>query len=274
LDDGLTGRPVPRFRIVLVEPKSEGNVGAVARSMKNFGQTEMVLVNPPALGDECRGRALHAWDVVSSAKVVKSLSAALEGCDFVVGTTARVPDADKSYLRNPIDAREFPERIKSVEGTIALLFGREDFGLLNAELEFCDLLLTIPSSPLYRSLNLAHAVTVVLYELYVQTVTQPERVSAPMSGVMRSHFQTNMDRLIAAMNLPEHQERNVKTAYRKLFGRAVPSAWEYYVLMGILKRCLQKFGLHTPTDPRLPDFDLEGLVDEDALKLLEPGALD
>lgn len=261
-----------RFRIVLVEPKAQGNVGSVARSMKNFGQTELVLVNPPELGDECRGRALHAWDVVTSAKQVKSIEEALQGCDYVVGTTARVPDPDKSYLRNPIDARDFPERIQNVDGTIALLFGREDFGLLNTELELCDLLITIPSSPLYRSLNLAHAVTVVLYELYVQLVTQPERVRLPLSGEMRNHFTANMDRLIEAMKFPEHQERNVKTSYRKLFGRAVPTAWEYYVLMGILKRCLQKYGLHTPTDPRLPDFDLNGLVDEEAMRLLEPGA--
>ena len=265
---------MPRFRIVLVEPKAEGNVGSVARAMKNFGQTELVLVNPPELGDECRGRALHAWDVVAAAKTVKSVEASIADCDYVVGTTARVPDPDKSYLRNPIDAREFPERIKDVEGTIALLFGREDYGLSNEEIQLCDLLLTIPSSPLYRSLNLAHAVTVVTYELFVQMQPQPERVRAPLTGVMRSHFVTNMDRLIDAMDLPEHQGRNVKTAYRKLFGRAVPTAWEYYVLMVILKRCLQKFGLHTPTDPRLPDFDLRGDMTEETLKLLEPGALD
>ncbi len=272
VDRVLTRCLVPKFRIVLVEPKSQGNVGSAARSMKNFGQTDLVLVNPPELGDECRGRALHAWDVVAGAKRFTSLNDALKGCDFVVGTTARVPDPDKSYLRNPIDARELPERLQNVEGTIALLFGREDFGLLNDEIELCDLLITIPSSPLYRSLNLAHAVTVVLYELFVQLVTQPERVRVPLSGEMRNHFVTNMDRLIEAMKFPEHQEKNVKTAYRKVFGRAVPTAWEYYVLMGILKRCLQKFDLHTPTDPRLPDFDLDGLVDEETLRLLEPGS--
>jgi tRNA/rRNA methyltransferase len=262
---------VARIRLVLVEPKSEGNVGSVARAMKNFGQVELVLVNPPELGDECRGRALHAWDVVANAKTVRTLDEAIKGCDFVVGTTARVPDPDKSYLRNPIDARELPPRVTRVSGVVALLFGREDFGLLNSELELCDLLVTIPSSPLYRSLNLAHAVTVVLYELFVQTVPQPERVHEPMTADMRTHFRENMDRLIGAMNLPEHQERNVKTAYRKLFGRAVPSAWEYYVLMVILKRCLQKFGLATPTPDGRPDFELSDLVDEEALRLLDPG---
>lgn len=263
---------MPQFRVVLVEPKAEGNVGSVARAMKNFGQQDLVLVKPPPLGDECRGRALHAWDVAASARRVDTIEEALEGCDYVVGTTARVPEPDASYLRNPIEAHELPARLRGVEGVVALLFGREDYGLYNREIELCDLLVTIPSSPLYRSLNLSHAVCVVLYELYFQLVPQPERARAPLSGQMRRHFRTSMDRLVEALRLPEHQERNVKTAYRKVFGRAVPSAWEYYVLMVILRRCLEKFGVAAPKGLGEPEFDLGGDWEEEALRLLEPGS--
>jgi tRNA C32,U32 (ribose-2'-O)-methylase TrmJ len=108
----------------------------------------------------------------------------------------------------------------------------------------------------------------------VQLVPQEKRELTPMNGAMRNHFQTQMDRLVEAMQLPEHQERNVKTAYRKLFGRAVPSAWEYYVLMVILKRCSQKFGIAEETDPNLPEFDLAEEFNREALRMLERPASD
>lgn len=247
---------MPGYRFVLVEPKSQGNVGSVARVMKNFGHTELAIVGGPELGDEARGRALHAWDVASSARRFKTLEEALRGCDYVVGTTARVPSPEGTYLRVPVDARELPTRLADAQGKVALLFGREDFGLFNSEIERCDLLVTIPTSDAYRSLNLAQAVAIVAYELYVQQPHVKVKQPRPMSEQMRNHFQATMDRLIEAMKLPEHQERNTKTAYRKLFGRAVPSAWEYYVMMGIFRRCLEQFGVKVESGSWDAEFEV------------------
>lgn len=247
---------MPSFRIVLVEPKSQGNVGSVARVLKNFGQAELAIVGGPELGDEARGRALHAWDVASAARRHKTLEDALEGCDYIVGTTARIPDPESTYLRNPIEAHELPTRLAEAEGKIALLFGREDFGLFNSEIELCDLLVTIPTSDAYRSLNLAQAVAIVAYELYVQRPDVRLKQPRQMSAEMRAHFQQTMDRLIDAMDLPEHQAKNTKTAYRKLFGRAMPSAWEYFVMMGIFRRCLEQFGIKVESGTWEPDFEI------------------
>ncbi|MBI2077799.1 MAG: RNA methyltransferase [Euryarchaeota archaeon] len=261
---------MPSFRIVLVEPKYEGNVGSVARVMMNFGQSELVLVNPPPLKNEAQARAMHAWGIVENALRVETVAAAIEGCDYVVGTSARIPGPEKTYLRNPIDARDFPPRIAPMNGRVALLFGREDFGLFNEELELCDLLLTIPTSDAYRSLNLAQAIGVVLYEIYVQLAEKPVRELTPMSEEMRRHFQGMFDRLIEAMRMPEHQERNAKTAYRKLFGRAVPSAWEYFVLMGILRRTLVELGVKLPEGRKVPEFDVPPDVSKEFLAMLDP----
>lgn len=251
------------YRIVLVEPKVEGNVGSVARVMKNFGQTQLYVVGGPPLGDVAESRALHARDVLQSARRVEALAQALEGVDYVVGTTARVPDPGNTYLRVPIEPREFPGKMAAVSGRVALLFGREDFGLFNAELEHCDLLVSIPTSEMYRSLNLSHAVGILLYEAFVATTRPSVRPPPAMSGEMRKHFQATMDRLVDAMNMPEHQARNTKTAYRKVFGRAAPTAWEYYVLMGVFRRCLEEFGIEYPQGGKLPDFEIpDDLVDE------------
>lgn len=263
---------MPSFRIVLVEPKFQGNVGSVARVMKNFGQTELALVNPPSLGDEAQGRAMHAWDVVEGALRVDTLEDALRGCDYVVGTSARIPNPEGTYLRVPLDVKDFPQRIADTAGKIAILFGREDFGLINDELEHCDLLVTIPSSPLYRSLNLSQAVGIVLYELHAQLTERAPRPITQMSEEMRRHFHRTFDALIEVMKLPEHQERNTKTAYRKLFGRAVPSAWEYFVMMGVLRRCLQRFGIELPQGRSVPEFELGPESAEELVRLLDAEA--
>lgn len=231
-----------RYRVVLVGPKSEGNVGAVARSMANFGADELVLVTPPPLGDEAKERAMHAWDIVQNARHVGSFLEAIEGADYVVATSARIPPNEKNHHRNPVDLRELSSKIAPTEGVVALCFGREDFGLFNDEVEHCDVLVTIPTAPGYKSLNLSHAVSIVLYELFVYAHPDPTKPLTPMSGLMRKTFQETMDLLIDQLRLPSHKNRNTKQVYRKLFGRAVPSAWEYFVLMGVLSKILKKFG--------------------------------
>jgi TrmH family RNA methyltransferase len=258
-----------KHRIVLVEPKTPGNVGSVARVMKNFGQTDLVIVNGPELGDQASARALHAQDVMDRAQRVTSLEVAIRDVDYVVGTTARVPDPSNTYLRVPIAPREFPAKLDHTDGTVAILFGREDFGLFNNELELCDLLLSVPTSDLYRSLNLAQAVGIVCYELFVHDPSTRPKEPPPMSAEMRRHFQATTDRLIEALRLPEHQERNTKTSYRKVFGRAAPTAWEYYVLMGVFRRCLEQFGIHYPSGGNLPDFEIPEDVAKTALGVLE-----
>ena len=263
--------PMPSFRVILVEPKHEGNVGAVARAMKNFGLEDLILVEPPMLGNEARGRAMHAWDLVERARIVETFEEATRGCDFVVGTSARIPADEKNHLRNPIAARDLPSRLAPMGGTVGLAFGREDFGLLNDELERCDLLVTIPTSDAYKSLNLSHATAVVLYELYTQARPEAVKILTPMSGEMKETFQRTMDRLIDELGLPEHKVRNTKRVYRKVLGRAVPGAWEYFVLMGVLTGSLRRMGIDVDPAQELAEFEIPEHLEEEIRSLLEGG---
>lgn len=259
-----------RFRVVLVGPKSEGNVGAVARIAKNFGVEELVLVDPPRLGDETRARAMHAWDLVERARVVRTFQEGIRGCDFVVGTSARIPQNEKRHLRNPLEARDLPRRLAEMGGVVGLCFGREDFGLLNEELEQCDVLVTIPTSDRYRSLNLSHAVAVVLYELFVHRMTEPVKTLRPMSEDMKRTFERAMDALIDRLDLPPHKVKGTKTVYRRLFGRAVPSAWEYFVFMGILSAVLKRYGVDLEGSREYEaDFELPPDLEADVATLLD-----
>jgi len=112
---------MPRVVVVLVEPKNEGNVGAIARAMRNFSIDSLVLVNPCPIGDEAYQRAMHGRSVLESAKVVTSLAEAIEGTDLVAGTTGIATQSEKKFRRIALAPREFAERVRALDGTLALL---------------------------------------------------------------------------------------------------------------------------------------------------------
>jgi tRNA/rRNA methyltransferase len=158
------GAGLHHIRIVLVEPAGPLNIGSVARVMKNMGLRNLVLVNPHCdpLGVEARQMAVHAADVLESAQQVTTLALALEGCFRAIATTARPRDVVPAVpLEPPRQALSWLLNLPS-----ALIFGPEDRGLSNAELNYAQRFVGIPSSPDYPSLNLAQAVAVCCYELY------------------------------------------------------------------------------------------------------------
>jgi tRNA/rRNA methyltransferase len=150
------------IRIILVEPAGPLNVGSVARAMKNMGLHQLVLVNPQCdrLGEEARKMAVHAADVLEAAKIVRTLPEALQGCQRAIATTGLYRSLPTT-LENPKSALPW-----LLECPSALIFGREDKGLTNAELSYAQRLIRIPSSDTYASLNLAQAVAICCYELY------------------------------------------------------------------------------------------------------------
>jgi tRNA/rRNA methyltransferase len=151
------------IRIVLVEPAGPLNVGSVARVMKNMGLHQLVLVNPHCdyLGEEARLMAVRAADILETAKVVESLPAALVGCVRAIATTGDDGRSLPTKLEDPADALPW-----LLEAPSALIFGPEDCGLTNAQLNRAQRLIRIPSSDAYSSLNLAQAVAICCYELY------------------------------------------------------------------------------------------------------------
>ena len=150
--------------IVLVEPSHPGNIGGVARAMKNMGLKNLVLVKPREFpAKEAEWRAASAIDVLQNARVLSSLDEAIADKQFVVGTSAR-----ERRIPWPVqDARLAGARVceHSAFEKVAILFGREDSGLNNDELRRCNLHCYIPTHEDYESLNLAMAVQIVCYEI-------------------------------------------------------------------------------------------------------------
>lgn len=156
-----------RVRIVLVETSHAGNIGSVARAMKTMGLSQLVLVNPKSFPDGLAiAMASGAADVLTKARVVSCLSEALIGCRLVIGASARI----RASAWPQVDARSAAELLlDSGAGVdVALVFGRENSGLTNSELDQCHYLGHVPTNPEYGVLNIAMAVQVFSYELWMQ----------------------------------------------------------------------------------------------------------
>jgi TrmH family RNA methyltransferase len=181
----------PDIRIVLVEPSHPGNIGAVARAMKNMGLDQLVLVNPKQFPhSEATARASGADDVLARARVVASVPEAIEGCGFIGATTSR----DRDQYFRVADVRDAAVRLvgEARRAPAAVLFGAERTGLRNEELEAAHVLIRIPANGIYASLNLAMAVQLVCYELF-RAHGAPPVESAPYAAPLASPEE--MDRL-------------------------------------------------------------------------------
>lgn len=157
------------FKVVLVEPETPGNVGFICRAAKNFGlkAEDLWLVGPEIdyLNGEARSRAMHAVDYLGKLRVFGSMSEALKEVDYSVATTC-AKSKERSLVKKSLPLKEFAEKHSGSEKAYGLFFGREGNGLNNDEISACDFVVNIPSSREYPSMNLSHAVTVFLYELY------------------------------------------------------------------------------------------------------------
>ena len=227
------------LRIVLTEPSHPGNIGAVARAMKNMGFSELYLVNPSQFPHvEATVRASGADDVLANAVVVDALSEALVGCAFVMATSAR-----ERRLEWPLyTAREGAAQIASRSSSnCAIVFGRESSGLTNAELALSHAQIHIPTNTAFSSLNLAAAVQVIVYELRmalisdeaVPALTVSEDQVAPneaLEGLVQ-HLQSTMT---SVKFLNPSQPRKLMHRLRRFFLRASPTTTEINILRGFL----------------------------------------
>jgi tRNA/rRNA methyltransferase len=233
------------IRIVLVEPAGALNVGSISRVMKNMGLTQLVIVNPQCevCGEEATKMAVHAIDLLISARIVPDLPTALEGCTRVIATTAR-DRAIPTQLETPRAA--LPWLVDSTEPT-ALIFGREDSGLTNSELNYATRYIRIPVGSEYSSLNLAQAVGVCAYELQMcvsnsvtdspnlQPTILPQLDIAPVE-LLEGYYQQLETLLLEIGYLFPHTAPHRMEKIRRLYNRSQLSPNEVALLRGILRQ--------------------------------------
>jgi TrmH family RNA methyltransferase len=225
-------------RIVLVEPSHPGNIGAVARAMKNMALRELWLVKPKQFPDpEATARASGADDLLAGAHVVDTLGEALAGCGYVAATTSR--DRDQNF--RVLDVRAAAQRLvlEARTAPAAVLFGAERTGLLNEHLEAAHALIRIPANPEYLSLNIAMAVQLVAYELYraFEEPVVPDLRSAPLATpVEMERLYTHLAQVMEEVEFRDRTQSgtNLMNRIRRFLQRAELDANEVNILRGFL----------------------------------------
>ena len=240
--------------VAAVDAETPGNVGTIARAMKNFGLSELLLVDPPELDPDGEaygfaGRARE--DVLPNATELTFDD--LVGGYHTIGCTAITNEDPTKHVRYPaLEADELVDHLGGVDADVAVVFGRERVGLTNDELARMDAICSIPASAEYPSLNLGQAATVVLYELRDLTLAEtqhPEDLHERAAEAEIDRLYDQFDDLLAAIGHPEPKRAKANRLLRRLLGRAHPTPREVSTLRGILRRATE---LSEPPDER-PD---------------------
>ncbi len=231
--------------IALVEPQSSGNVGSVARAMRNTGFSNLVLVNPcDYLNNDSYSMACKADDVLRKATVYKNLNDCVKDAGIIVGTTRR-----KGRIRYPVATlQESVPRILELASSnkVFILFGREDRGLENDEVPVCDMLIEVPTSPDYPSLNLSHAVFIVCYSLFTAEcpIEAPVVKAAPRQELDRMylHMEATLRSLGYGEQGGEYLIQAILRSFKRLFGRTGLMQKEINMLRGIFTQVVVRAG--------------------------------
>lgn len=212
------------IRIILIEPREPGNMGSVARVVKGMGLSQLYFVNPvPFQNADAAWRMAHgAKDILKNCKVVPELKDALEGIQYLVGTTHRRRDV---RLPPPVPARNAAETIASIsqDKQIAILFGREDFGLSTDQLSLCQLTTSVPMATKNPSLNLAQAVQIIAYEVFVASLEDHAPTEIDYADVnVLEEFYGRVTRLLDKVGMTPYNDdwETYLKSLRRVFSRA------------------------------------------------------
>ena len=241
------------FTIVLVSPETAGNIGAIARVMKNFDFTKLVIFDPveeinKILDTETYGYAMHGRDILQSAKIIiiddkenhlSELKTFLKNFDLVVATTAK----GKKYTnikRIAVFPEDFSLPISEKSLTIAILFGKESRGLTNEEIRLADIILRIPASEEYPSLNLSHGCAIILYEIFkkvnilnIGRGKKPVLLADKNDRLLLYDF---IEKIIEALKIRTYRENNAYQAFKNIFERAYMSKKELSLIIGLFSK--------------------------------------
>lgn len=228
-------------RIVLVETTHPGNIGAVARAMKNMGLNDLCLVSPKIFPSaDATSRASGAADLLADAVICPDLDSALADCHLVFGASARRRTISWPELSSRAAAGLMAE--EAAENKVAILFGREHSGLTNEELDRCHYLLHIPCNPEFSSLNIAAAVQVVAYELRMAVFSEEPKAAVPRRSEDRlatadetAALYDHLEQVLYDIDFTRpDKSRSLMRRLKRLFNRAHLEKKEVDILRGVL----------------------------------------
>lgn len=231
-----------RVSVVLVEPKYQGNIGAVARSMMNSGLSSMYVVGGNGFDNDAYIRAIYGKKILDRAIRVESLDEITDRFDVIAATSSATTLNERKFRRIPVSPDNFWKSLLPTGRKIALVFGREDDGLRNTEVEKCNYFIHIPSSPEYPAHNLSHAVSIILYEM-TMTLSGPvgsHDISA--SGNSITLLEEEVEKLLKLSEYSSYRMRNTMVMIRRIIARSNLTDIEYHKLRGVIESIQRKIG--------------------------------
>lgn len=242
------------IHFILVEPQEPGNIGSSARAIKNMDFGKLCLVNPPSvMTDKAERLAHNAEEILRTAEVFNTMEDAIQDKHYIVGTSRRRGRKRGAFIPVEEGARRIREIAET--GRVALLFGREDRGLYNEEIEECAFLMTIPSSRKHPSINLAQAVMIIAYELSkagmqkkaskvdresLLTAAPPKNVSNKELTLLYTRFEDALRRLEYISPRHNYHYKKVIRNLKHCLGRVGLTTWEYNMFHGICRQIERK----------------------------------
>ena len=228
------------MRVVMVNTTEPGNIGAAARAMKNMNLSKLYLVNPKGYPSAvATARASGADDVLAGAVVCETLEEALQGSHLVIGASARQRNIKWKQMDVVGACSEIQKTTSVDKQEVAVVFGTENSGLSNEELDLCQILMTIPGNPNYFSLNVASAIQVFAYQNYVyNTTTEFEKSTNEIaSNVELEGFYAHLAQVLEHIEYFEEKRPKelLMRRMRRFFGRAEPEKEEVAIFRGILR---------------------------------------
>jgi TrmH family RNA methyltransferase len=238
--------------VILIEPENPGNTGAICRAMKNFDFEELLLVGPKFKtdSDELRNRAKWANNLVDKIELIpkyndKVLKKLRKDYDYLIATTARI-GRDYNVLRSPITPEQLAERLAELKLKkdihVGIVMGREGSGLNNDEIKLMDFTVTIPTSKKYGTMNVSHATTIILYEIFKKIseeniVSHINPISEPEKKQLMKLLDESMDKMYF---LNDSKKETQRVVWKKMISKSFLSKREAYALMGFLKKINRK----------------------------------
>ena len=233
-----------KFGFILIKPQLGENIGACARSIKNFGFSKLHIVKPKIIfpNHKAKATSVGAFDIVNKAKVFDNVENAIKPFDLIVSLSARRRDINKKH----ISLKEFQKIIKRRNINLGLMFGPEASGLSNTDLSFSNYILQIPTSSKFKSLNLSHSLTIVCYEIF-KTLNDKKikKNSNNLSISSKSKISSLVGHLINLLEkknffTPKEKKHSMLLNINNLIYRLEPNDKELRILASIISSLSKK----------------------------------
>jgi tRNA/rRNA methyltransferase len=237
------------LEIVIVEPRLYINVGHIARVMKNFGVVKLSLVDPSYDTKKARRFAMHGYDILDSATIT-DLDKLRQNSKLLVGTTALKGSTRRNVLRNTISLIQLADLISSLpKEKVCIVLGREASGLKNRELEMCDLVMAIETGTQYRTMNISHALAIILYELTKQGLQNLTNTITDKNPIIASRSETDLlttyiSNAAELARYGKHKKHMLDSAVKRLVAKSNPSSKEVMLMVSLFRKCILQMERH------------------------------